>query len=428
MRMLRPRRACRPWSAGPAQRWSGRTRHEDLHGGGGQSHRHTTLGARVIDCVADQFMRDQHRAFDPHRRGQRRHRHPRGPHSTADRPVRDGSSLHAGARARDARNCRRSRSRSARWGSANKPSRPSTIEHRPANLVSQPLILQDEFANRIRELFPLPTALEPTGALTLTSGGRSTRGLDRVGRSTELVRRDVRYHCRLAGSICGVPSGSTQLPCRRHSMTTCRTGLRHPDLAVRPCPNLLDRLTGPRVQGLFRLEQVQNVLCTRRRPQSQEPMVGIRERPPAADRDEARIAGFGEDHGCTLPGCICPTYLSSTARYRVPLPRPGRLPRRVGVPPGPAPPHLGTTSASKIHRRASFARRKLRIRGSDRAGEAGPVAGPGYDSLATPLAFGLSLLIVVASIGHISGAHVNPAVTLRLAATGDSPGATFPHI
>ena len=79
-----------------------------------------------------------------------------------------------------------------------------------------------------------------------------------------------------------------------------------------------------------------------------------------------------------------------------------------GVPPGPAPPHLGRTSASKIHRRASFARRKLRIRGSDRAGEAGPVAGPGYDSLATPLAFGLSLLIVVASIGHISGAHVQP--------------------
>jgi hypothetical protein len=54
------------------------------------------------------------------------------------------------------------------------------------------------------------------------TGGRRTRGLDRVGRSTELVRGDMHHHCRLAGSICGVPSGSAQPSCRSHGMATRR--------------------------------------------------------------------------------------------------------------------------------------------------------------------------------------------------------------
>ncbi len=42
------------------------------------------------------------------------------------------------------------------------------------------------------------------------------------------------------------------------------------------------------------------------------------------------------------------------------------------------------------------------------------------------LAFGLALLVTVAALAHVSGVHVNPAVTIALAATGKAPPSTIP--
>ena len=80
------------------------------------------------------------------------------------------------------------------------------VEHRPADVVSQSLIIQDKVADRFRQLLALPLAFPTTSGLALPLWRGCPHGLDCVGRSAELVGGNMRHRRRLARSVGGVPS------------------------------------------------------------------------------------------------------------------------------------------------------------------------------------------------------------------------------
>jgi hypothetical protein len=73
--------------------------------------------------------------------------------------------------------------------------------------------------------------------------------------------------------------------------------LGHGYLAAYPRPSLLHRTARPRIRGLGRLEERQDVLGAFSRPLGEESMIGVFQRAPATDGDESGIAHLGEDHG-----------------------------------------------------------------------------------------------------------------------------------
>jgi len=151
-------------------------------------------------------------------------------------------------------------------------------------------------------LVALPLALASPGALAL---GRPN-GLDRIGGCSEFMRGDVGHDRRLTGCVRGMAGGPAQVPGRAHGVATGRPGLGHGDLTPGPGTGLLDRLARSRVVRPGRLEPVENMLRARRRPPGQKPVIRIGESSPAADRNEAWIADFRQDHTSSSDAVFVP--------------------------------------------------------------------------------------------------------------------------
>ena len=177
----------------------------------------------------------------------------------------------------------------------------SAVKRGPADVVPQTLVVKHELANGLRELVTLPLALESPGGLALAFWYGSTCGLDRIGGRTEFVRGDVRDGPGLASSVRGMPCCPPKVPGRSHCLAARRASPHHRDLTPHPGAGVLDRFAWSRVIRLSRLEQVKDMLCARRRPQSEEMVIRISEGPTAANRHEARVLGLGRIMGWALP-------------------------------------------------------------------------------------------------------------------------------
>ncbi len=211
---------------------------------------------------------------------------------------------------------RHSRSPIGHRAGASDPTLRSALEHGPADVVPQPLVIKDEIADRRRELVALPLAFQSRGSPGLPFRHGSTCGSDRVGGGTKLVRGDVRDGPGLASRVRGMPCWPTQISGRTHRMATKRASLHHLDLATHPCASRLDSLTRPCVFRLSRFEEVEDVLGARCRPKSEEMVIGIGKTPASPEGDEARVSNLREDHGLQA-GPL--------------LHRDDRCPRRIGV-------------------------------------------------------------------------------------------------
>jgi hypothetical protein len=181
-------------------------------------------------------------------------------------------------------------------GSGRERTDPLTVKHRPADIVSQPLVVQYKITNRILQLTALPLTFLPTVALTLAVWSSSAYRLDCVGRRAEFVGGDVSYRRGLPCSMRRMPRSTGQIPSSGVRSKGRRARLRHRDLAPDPSTALLDCLARSRISRLHHLKQMQNVLRAVSCPKGEKPVIRVLQRAATSNRDESGVAILGKDH------------------------------------------------------------------------------------------------------------------------------------
>jgi hypothetical protein len=179
----------------------------------------------------------------------------------------------------------------------------SVLEDGPADCVAPGLICEHKCANLRVESIALPVTFDASGVGV--AWVRCLRGLDRVGSSAKVVLGHVAYTSSLTSGIGGIPRGPAQGAGRTHRVSTDRPSVHHLHIPTSPRSRRLNRVPRSSIRWLAVLEERQYVLRAVCSPQRQELMIGIRERPAPADRDQARVADLREDHAISVPFARC---------------------------------------------------------------------------------------------------------------------------
>jgi hypothetical protein len=150
-----------------------------------------------------------------------------------------------------------------------------SIEHGPALLIAQPLVVKHEFSDLDGKLFMLPLALQSTSILTLIFRSHGAYGSDRIGSCTQFVCCHMSHCHSLSGGM------SRFLCCAAHPSGCgigCKgslAGFSHRNLTPHPSMRLLNRPALTIVTGLRLLEEVQYVLRAISHPNCKKAMVCV---------------------------------------------------------------------------------------------------------------------------------------------------------